>query len=147
MRFCFIFNVFFFVVVVTSCFFVAGVEFVTATVPPGLTDYHFGFVDGPQNAEIPTSGTSVANASNDVLFSSARSTSTTTGGAVPPKASEVCAFYVLNIVVFCCWLHLPLKRTDISVSCLQTTLRKPPLFPRISDQFSYCALLSSQTNP
>ncbi|KAL6732251.1 hypothetical protein Aduo_003029 [Ancylostoma duodenale] len=66
----------------------AGVEFVTATVPPGLTDYHFGFVDGPQNAEIPTSGTSVANASNDVLFSSARSTSTTTGGAVPPKVSE-----------------------------------------------------------
>ncbi|KAK6731548.1 hypothetical protein RB195_007792 [Necator americanus] len=66
----------------------AGVEFVTATVPPGLSDYHFGFVDAPQSNEIPTSAASVANQSNDVLFASARSTATTTGAAVPPKVTE-----------------------------------------------------------
>ncbi|VDM73382.1 unnamed protein product [Strongylus vulgaris] len=67
----------------------AGVEFVTATVPPGLSDYHFGFVDGPQSTDIPTSAPSVANASNDVLFSSSRSATNATGGAVPSKVSEV----------------------------------------------------------
>ncbi|KHJ93404.1 hypothetical protein OESDEN_06685 [Oesophagostomum dentatum] len=66
----------------------AGVEFVTATVPPGLSDYHFGFVDGPQSTDIPTSAASVANTSNDVLFASARSTTNTTSGAVPPKVTE-----------------------------------------------------------
>ncbi|VDO37344.1 unnamed protein product [Haemonchus placei] len=45
--------------------FTAGVEFVTATIPPGLSDYHFGFVDGPQNTEINASAASVANANSD----------------------------------------------------------------------------------
>ncbi|XGW23587.1 hypothetical protein V3C99_005650 [Haemonchus contortus] len=66
----------------------AGVEFVTATIPPGLSDYHFGFVDGPQNTEINASAASVANANSDVLFSSGRTTTNTTGGTVPQKNNE-----------------------------------------------------------
>ncbi|WKX92283.1 hypothetical protein Q1695_010370 [Nippostrongylus brasiliensis] len=66
----------------------AGVEFVTATIPPGLSDYHFGFVDAPQNTEIAASAASVANPNPDVLFSSARTTTNATGGSVPAKANE-----------------------------------------------------------
>ncbi|VDM53580.1 unnamed protein product [Angiostrongylus costaricensis] len=66
----------------------AGVEFVTATIPPGLSDYHFGFVDGPQGAEIATSTSSVVNTSSDVLFASGRSSTNTTGATVPQKPSE-----------------------------------------------------------
>ncbi|PIO72662.1 hypothetical protein TELCIR_05401 [Teladorsagia circumcincta] len=66
----------------------AGVEFVTATIPPGLSDYHFGFVDGPQNTE-NASAASVANANSEVLFSSGRTTTNTTGGNVPQKTNEM----------------------------------------------------------
>ncbi|KJH42742.1 hypothetical protein DICVIV_11266, partial [Dictyocaulus viviparus] len=66
----------------------AGVEFVTATIPPGLSDYHFGFVDGPQNSEIPVSTSSVANSSSDVLFASGRTTTNATNAAVPQKPNE-----------------------------------------------------------
>ncbi|VDO87272.1 unnamed protein product, partial [Heligmosomoides polygyrus] len=57
----------------------AGVEFVTATIPPGLSDYHFGFVDGPQNTDIAASAAAVANANSDVLFTSGRTPTNTSG--------------------------------------------------------------------
>lgn len=66
----------------------AGVEFVTATIPPGLSDYHFGFVDGPQSAEISGSGASVVTPNSDVLFASARATTNPSSGAVPTKGAE-----------------------------------------------------------
>lgn len=64
-------------------------EFVTATIPPGLSDYHFGFVDGPQNTDIAASAAAVANANSDVLFTSGRTPTNTSAGSVQPKANEV----------------------------------------------------------